>query len=254
MLWCARSDGVLVGLTFDREQQVIAWHRHPFSGGVVECVECIPSPDGTRDDLWLIVRYTVSGSTKRYIAYLEAEAEEGDDQADWAYSDMMLTYSGAPATTISGISHLEGKEVWVLADGARHPNCTVASGAITLQSAASVVQVGLPSPATLVPMDLEGGSQNGTAQGKTKRCHLMVLRVNNTLGGQAGPDASNLSEIKFRTPSVPMGSAPPPFTGDVEIEWPGDYAKTMQIRIVKDRPMPITIVAIMPQLVVQEGR
>jgi hypothetical protein len=254
VLWCVRSDGVLAGVTFDREQEVVAWHRHPFDGGIVECVECIPSPDGTRDDLWLIVRYTINGATKRYIAYLEAEAEEGDDQMAWAYSDMMLTYDSAAATTISGLDHLEGKEVWILADGARHPNRTVTAGAITLQRAASVAQIGLPSPGLLVPMDLEGGSQTGTAQGKTKRCHLMVLRVNNTLGGQAGPDASNLAEIKFRTPAVPMGSAPPPFTGDVEIEWPGDYAKTMQIRIVKDRPMPITVVAIMPQVVVQEGR
>ncbi|MGL4647762.1 MAG: hypothetical protein ACRC1H_00030, partial [Caldilineaceae bacterium] len=51
VLWCARTDGVLIGMTFDRVQDVVAWHRHPFEGGIVECVESIPSPDGSRDDL-----------------------------------------------------------------------------------------------------------------------------------------------------------------------------------------------------------
>ncbi|MEY2875306.1 MAG: hypothetical protein RLZZ373_2677 [Pseudomonadota bacterium] len=254
VLWCVRSDGVLAGMTFSREQEVFCWHRHLFDGGVVECVECIPSPDGTRDDLWLIVRYTINGSTKRYIAYLADDADEDTAQEDWKYADMMLTYDGAPATTISGLGHLEGEEVWVLADGARHPNRTVASGAITLQLAASVVQVGLPCDGILETMDLEGGSATGSAQGKTRRANVVTLRLYNSLGGRAGPDDDNLTEIRYRTPAVPMGSAPEPFTGDAEIEWPGDYEKTMQVVVVKDRPMPMTLVAVMPQLVVQDGR
>ena len=254
VLWCTRSDGVLAAMTFDRDQDVVAWHRHTFDGGLAECVESIPSPDGARDDLWVIVKYTIGGATRRYIAYLEAEAQEGDTQSGWAYSDMMLTYSGAAATTITGLDHLEGEEVWVLRDGARHPNCTVSGGSITLQIASEVVQVGLPCPAVLETMNIDGGSQSGTSQGKTKRVHAMTIRVDNSLGGMAGPDDANLTEMRYRTPSVPMGEAPPPFTGDVEMEWGGDYSKQMVVRIVKDRPMPMTVIAIMPQAVVQEGR
>jgi hypothetical protein len=254
ILWAARGDGVLIGMTFDRTQDVVAWHRHPFSGGIVECVETIPSPNGGRDDLWMIVRYTIDGSTKRYIAYLAEEAEDDTDQEDWAYSDMMLTYDGAAATTISGLGHLEGKEVWILADGARHPNRTVTAGEIELQRAASKVQIGLPSEGLIEPMDIDGGASAGTSQGKIKRCHLMTLRVYNSLGGTAGPTEDSLTEIRYRLPSVPMGSAPPPFTGDVEIEWPGDYSTSLRPVIKKDRPMPFTLIATMPQVVVTDGR
>lgn len=254
VVWAARSDGLLIGMTLDREQEVVAWHRHPFSGGVVECVECIPSPDGGRDDLWMIVRYTVSGATKRYIAYLADPDEDGQAQADWKYSDMLLTYSGASATVISGLGHLEGKEVWVLVNGARHPNRTVSGGSITLQLAGTKVQVGLPSPGTLTTMDIEGGNPTGTAQGKTKRAAVMTLRLYRSLGGMAGPTTTDLEEIRYRLPSVPMGSPPAPFTGDAEIEWPADYSTSMRVTVVKDRPMPLTLLAVMPQTDVQQGR
>jgi len=254
VVWAARSDGLMVGMTIDREQDVVAWHRHPFSGGAVECVECIPSPDGNRDDLWLIVRYTINGSTKRYIAYLAEPDDDQTDQADWIYSDMSLTYDGAPATTISGLDHLEGEAVWVLVDGARHPNRTVSGGSITLQLAGSKVVVGLPSPATLTTMNFEGGNPTGTAQGKTKRAHVMTLRLYRSLGGTAGPTPATVEEMAYRYPSVPMGSAPPPFTGDLDVEWPADYDKDMRVTVIKDRPMPMTLIAVMPQVDVQQGR
>lgn len=254
VVWMARSDGLLVGLTLDREQDVVAWHRHPFSGGIVECVECIPSPDSARDDLWLIVRYTIDGVTKRYVAYLADSDDENTDQEDWKYSDMLATYEGAAATTISGLDYLEGKEVWVLVDGARHPNRTVSSGAITLQIAGTKVHVGLPSPATLIPMDMDGGNPNGTAQGKTKRANLITFRLYRSLGGMAGPTAATAEEMRYRAPSVPMGSPPAPYTGDANVEWAGGYDTTMPIVVYKDRPMPVCLVAIMPQVNVESGR
>jgi hypothetical protein len=256
VVWGARSDGKLVALTFDREHDVVAWTRHPMTGASVECVETIPAPDGSRDDLWLIARYTIAGVTRRYVAYMGKEQDETDemDQADWCYSDMLLTYDGAPATTISGLGHLEGQAVWVLSDGARHPDRTVTGGQITLQRAASKVQVGLPCEGFLQPMDMEGGSGNGTSQGKTKRPNVMVIRVDNSLGGTAGRSEETLKEMKYRNTSVPMGSPPPAFTGDIEMEWDGDYEKSMPIVIKKDRPMPLTVVAVMPQALVSEGR
>lgn len=254
VIWAARADGMMIGLTLDREQDVVSWHRHPFEGGAVECVECIPSPDGARDDLWLIVRYTIDGTTRRYVAHLADPDEEDTEQNTWQYADMMATYNGAPATTISGLDYLEGKTVWVLVDGARHPNRTVTGGQITLQLPGSVVQVGLPSPAILTTMNFEGGNPTGTAQGKTKRAHLMTLRLYRSLGGRAGPAPTQTEEMQYRLPSVPMGSAAAPFTGDVDVEWPGDYDKAMRVTIIKDRPMPMCLVAVMPQVDVSSGR
>ncbi|HEY9029645.1 MAG TPA: hypothetical protein VIP05_35480, partial [Burkholderiaceae bacterium] len=252
--WFARADGTLVGLTLNREQDAVGWHRHPLTGGITEALACIPAPGGERDDLWVIVRYTINGVTRRYVAYLSDEDDDETDQVDWVYSDMAATYNGAPATTISGLGYLEGQLVWVWADGARHPDRTVTGGAITLQQASSVVTVGLPSPATLQPMDWEGGSGNGTGQGKVKRVHAMTFRVLRSVGATAGISLDNLKEVIFRDSTVPMGEGPPPFTGDAEMEWDGEYDKAMPIIIRKDRAAPLTVLAIMPQLQVSEGR
>lgn len=240
VLWACRSDGVMVALTFNREQDVVAWHRHP-TDGAVETVETTPSPDGSRDDLWLISRHTINGVTKRYVAHLEEEADALTAQEDWFYVDQGLTYDGAPASTISGLDHLEGKSVWVLADGAVHPNRTVSGGAITLQQAASVVQVGLPCVGLMETTELDP-----QRLGVTKRLHKLVVRLWNSMGGEAGPTEDKITELRYRYPSTPLGSAPPAFTGDVEIEWPGDYARKDTVTIIKNKPTPVNVVALFP--------
>jgi hypothetical protein len=257
IVWVVLSDGALRGFTFNREQYAEppfgGWHRHTIGGsGIVESVVCVPSPTNDRDDLWMIVRRTVNGNSVRYIEYMKAEYESGDDQEDSFYVDCGLTYDSTPATTISGLRHLEGKTVDVLADGATHPQRTVASGAITLQIAASVVQVGLPCPFKLATLRLEAGAQDGTAQGKTKRINRMVVRLLDTLGGSMGPSETTVDEILFRDGSDPMDSAPDIFTGDKEMPWPGGYEKEGYVWYVNDSPLPATIVAIMPQATTQD--
>ena len=250
IVWCARSDGALVAMTFNREQDVVAWHRHPMTDATVECVECIPSPGGRQDDIWIIAKYTINGVTKRYVAYMADIDEDGQstEQKDWAFADMCSTYSGAPATVISGLGYLEGKTVWLLVDGAFHPNRTVTGGAITLQLAGSKVLVGLPTPGYLETMQLNLAGDDGTAQGKIKRVHQVVVRILNSLRGKAGPSAGAAIRLEGRQPSVPMGQAPPAFTGDVQIDWPGDYDRKQTVLVVKDSAMPITVISVIPSV------
>jgi len=257
IIWVVLNDGALKGFTFNREQYAEppfgGWHRHTIGGdGIVESVVCVPSPTNDRDDLWMIVRRTVNGNSVRYIEYMKAEYENGDDQEDSFYVDCGLTYDSTAATTISGLRHLEGKTVDILADGATHPQRTVSGGAITLQLAASVVQVGLPCPFKLATLRLEAGAQDGTAQGKTKRINRLVVRLLDTLGGSMGPSETTVDEILFREGSDPMDSAPPIFTGDKEMPWPGGYEKEGYVWYVNDSPLPATIVAIMPQVTTQD--
>jgi hypothetical protein len=253
-LWAVRGDGYLLGFTFNKEQDVTGWHKHLIGGSfggsnaVVESVAVIPGPDRDRDDLWLIVKRTVNGATKRYVEYLEREYQAGDLQSSCFYVDSGATYSGAPATTISGLGYLEGQTVQVLADGAAHPDRVVTSGAITLQRSASVVQVGLPCPATVRTTRIEAGAGDGTAQGKTKRITKVVIRFYNTLGAKAGPDANHLDTLEFRTGSDLMDQAPPLFTGDKLMDWPGGYDFDGFVMVTQDQPLPMTVVAIMPQV------
>ncbi len=253
VVWCALADGALAGMTFNREQDVVAWHRHPLSDGIVECVESIPSPDGAQDDLWAIVRYTIDGVTRRYVAYLADIDDDGDNTAqdDWTFADMCSTYSGAATDTITGLDYLEGKEVWVLVNGAYHPNCTVTGGQITLQYATTAgqkVKVGLPNPGYLETMQLNLGGDDGAAQGKIKRVHQVVVRVQNTLRALAGPSEGAVKRLQGRQPSVPMGSAPPGFTGDIQIDWPGDYDRKQTVLVTRDSAMPVTVIAVIPSV------
>lgn len=254
VIWVVRSDGLLVGFTFNKEQYTDppfgGWHRHPLGGnGIVESIVTIPSPNNDRDDLWLIVRRTINGATKRYVEYLQAEYENGDAQEDAFYVDSGLTYNGAATTTISGLDHLEGETVNVLADGASHPNRTVSSGSITLQLPAEVVQIGLPCPAKLSTMRIEAGSMDGTSQGKTKRITGLTVRLLSTLGGHMGPTEDSLEELEFRSASDAMDSPPPIFTGDKSVSWRGGYETDGYIWYVNEQPMPVTIVSIMPKVV-----
>jgi len=253
IIWCSLNNGKLVGFTFNREQDVLGWHRHPIGGdGIVECMEVIPNPDGSQDDLWMIVRRTINGQTKRYIEYLEQDFTDESDIEDAFFVDSGLTYDGAPATTISGLGHLEGEEVSILVDGATHPRRTVTSGSVTLQRAGSKVQIGLPFETLLQTLRLEAGAADGTAQGKTKRITKVVVRFLATVGAQAGVNPADLDEIQFRSPSVPMDQAVPPFTGDKMVEWPGSYDFDGYMFISQPQPLPMTIVALMPQVITQD--
>jgi hypothetical protein len=259
LVWGVRNDGVLVGLTYERDQEVVGWHRHilggAYSGGnaVVESIASIPAPDGKYDELWLIVKRTINGSTKRYIEYMTAFDDSTIAQKDSFFVDCGLTYNGAPATTISGLDHLEGQTVQVLADGATHPDKTVASGAITLDRSASVVQVGLYSNADGKLMRPDAGSANGTAQGKIRRIDTVGFRFLRTLMFQYGPDFDHMDDIDFRTSDDVAGAAVPLFTGDkTYLSWPGDYDTDGYICFRQPYPLPCTLLMVAPQFVTQD--
>ena len=258
IIWCVRSDGQLIGLTYDQElgrSDVYGWHPHPMVNGFVESVESMPAPDGASDDLWMIVRRAVNGRTVRYVEWLEPPLNDEQPQTDAFYVDAGLSYRGAPVSTVSGLGHLEGQTVDVLVDGATHPQRVVTAGAVTLQRAGSVIHIGLPAPAKLATMRLNAGAADGTAQGKTQRVTNVVARLHRTLGGKLGPDESNLDTLQFRRPSNPMNQAIPLYTGDTEpVPWKGGYDTTARIWYVNDQPLPATVVALMPILHTQDDR
>jgi hypothetical protein len=255
IILAVRADGTLLSFTFDQGQEARAWARHEV--GAVEDVAVIPSPDGTRDDVWLSVRRTINGATRRYVEYLAAEFDTGDAQEDARYADCMLTYDGASATTLLGFDHLEGEEVGLLIDGASAPVATVTGGAIDLPRSGSVVQAGLAYRSSYLGARIDAGAADGTSQGKIKRITDCAFRVIDTLGGEAGPSLSNMDEIptlNYRLPSTPMDQAPALFSGDAFMSWPGGYETDGRIAYSTATLFPATLVAIMPQVVTEESR
>lgn len=149
---------------------------------------------------------------------------------------------------LTGLGHLEGQTVDVLADGAVHPQAIVAGGAVDLDRHASIASVGLPCPALLITGRLEAGSGDGTAQGKTKRVVKLYYRLLDTLGGKGGTSEGELDTLQFRSSSDLMDRPPATFSGDADILAPSGYEKDARIVYVNDQPLPATVVAIMPRL------
>lgn len=255
IIWALRGDGLLLAFTYNPKQDVFAWAQVPVGGAnaAVESILVLPAPTLDRSELWLIVRRTINGVTKRYVEYMERPFRAGDTQASAFYLDAGLTYSGAPATTISGLNHLEGQTVQILTDGATHPDRTVTGGAVTLQQPGSVVNVGLKCGCRLVTERIDAGAADGTAQGKTKRITKVVFRFYNSLGGQYGPEDGPYDDLLTRSGNDDMDVAPPLLTGDSDIlDWPEGYDMDGVVEYRNDQPLPVTVVAIMPQPVTQD--
>lgn len=256
VVWANTAEGVLLGLTYNREQDVTSWHPHWIGGavtggpayGVVESIQVVPTPDGNSEELWMIVRRTVNGVTKRYVEYLTQNWQPTDAINTAVFLDSSLEYSGAPTTTISGLDHLEGQTVSVLADGATHPDRVVVSGDITLQVPASVVQVGLNYRSIMTTMKIEAGATQGTSQGQKKKFGKVRFRFLGTVGAKYGIDGVQLDEIPFRDSSMPMDQAVVPFTGDKECQWPIGWEEAGRLTVIQEQPLPMTLIGIYPEM------
>ena len=243
IIWVTRANGTFVGLTYEKEQQVLAWHRHTLGGDtpVVEQMRSIPGASG--DDVWQVVSREIDGVTVRYHEVLTSDDIGSTDKADSRYLDCHLTYDGSATATVSGLWHLEGETVQVLADGAVHPDVTVANGKITLTRSASVVHVGYSYTAVLETCDLEAGAQMGTAHGQPKRVVRAKTKFYRTLGASVGREG-NMETIPFRSTSDVMGSSPSLFSGFKKVDFPAGWEDEAVVRVEHDLPLPCVVLAV----------
>ena len=251
ILWVRRGDGVLLGFTYYRDQDVTAWHRHTIAGtnAKVKSITVIPGIDDAFDTLYMIVERTINSATKQYVEFLEKDfrIDDGDTKDDQFYVDSGLTYSGGSTSSISGLDHLEGQTVAVLNNGAVEANKTVSSGAITLTNATTKCHVGLPFTAELESVNVEPKSQYGTTQGKRGRIDKAIFRLFETVGLKAGPTSSSVDVVPFRTTTSTM-SATEPKTGDYTFLMPATYTTENKLYVKSDTAQACTISAIMIQM------
>lgn len=109
IVWLLRNDGTLLGMTYDRDQTQLrtGWHQHVLGGQsdasgtqpIIEGIAAIPSPDGTRDDLWMVVQRWINGSVVRTIEYLTKIFEDIDLQQNAYHLDCGLTYNNPVSVT-----------------------------------------------------------------------------------------------------------------------------------------------------------
>ena len=151
-------------------------------------------------------------------------------------------------TAISGLSHLEGETVSILGNGAAQASKVVSSGAIVLDKASSIVHVGLGYTSELETQRIEDGSRDGTAQGKIKRIHEVILRLYRSLGIEVGRRDGTIDTIPFRNSSDPMDQATSLFSGDLRVDFADGYNREGTVYIRQQQPLPLSVRGIFAHL------
>ncbi len=250
IMWMGLQDGTLVACTIDRDQQPAVVAMMPCDvGGFCEWGEVIPTTD--RDELWMIVRRVINGSTVRYL-----------ERMDDTFTPFHPTVRTVPAyrcqvdcgvlvdnasgqTVFTGLGHLEGKQVDVVGDGAKLLRRTVASGQITIERASKRTLIGLPFASHAALLRPEIATPEGTIQGQPQRTGKMVVRLYESAGGVVEGVHGDLEPIPTRKFGAAVLNGPPElatqeFTVTMQGWERGDYAITLR----QTDPMPFHVLSV----------
>ena len=189
ILWCVLNDGSVAALTYEREQQVIGWSKHDTNGKVISC--CV-LPDGEADKVYWAVR-------RGPQVYLEEMTPRGfaGIECSW-FVDCGIRIIADSIETVSGLDHLEGFQVQILADGAVQRPKTVENGTVELDAPASLVTIGLPYESLLSPMPIEVELQNGQSILRKKAIGTLRIRMYDSVGGEAKCGSDTYQQIISR--------------------------------------------------------
>jgi len=263
VLWMARRDGALVSMSYDKDQEITGWAQHSLGGysdsantlePQIESIAVIPSPDVSRDDLWITVKRYINGAVFRSVELMTKYWENGDSVQDAFFVDCGAIYDGAATTTITGLTWLKGQTVSVLANGAVHPDCVVnSSGVITLSRSSTHAMVGLKYQSVGKTLRIEAGGGDGSAQGKLKRIHRVIFRMFQTVGMDVQASGQPGYPEPFRSSADLMDNPVNLYTGDKRWSWGGTYDLEGQVSWSQDDPLPNNILMLAAQLDTQDG-
>lgn len=265
IIWCTRSDGALLGLTYQREHKVVGWHRH-YTDGAFQAVCCIPG-QSREDEVWVIVQRVIGGVYKFYLEKMAPRPIRGTSPVGLCYADSYVSYPSGyytnPMTntstaiaTISGLGHLEGEEVSVLADGLVHPPVTVENGTITLNDTYTNVIIGLPYETKITPHLPDISISTGTTLGRTQRITKLDIDLYKTLGGIiARTDADNgvfEEELLYREESDTVNTPAPLFTGWKLFDFFEGFNTKPTYSLIQRQPLPLTVRCVVDTIEVYE--
>lgn len=250
---CLRSDGTVALLILDPAEDVKCWVEVE-TDGLVEDVFVMPSvPGEIEDKVYYLVNRTVDGATVRYLERwaLESECVGG---ALNKQADSFILYSGVAASTITGLSHLEGEEVVVWADGVDlspgvgddQTTYTVDGGQITLGVSVEEAVIGLPYSSTYKSTKLAYGAQMGTALTQRKRVdHIgLILADTHAKGIQYGSDEDNLDDLpEYEDGTAVDEDAIHEAYDKDSVEFSGTYDTDARIVLKGYAPRPVTVLA-----------
>jgi len=196
---------------------------------------CTSVAEGNEDALYVIVKRTVNARTVRLHTRLFARPDAA------FFVDCGVTYHGKPTRKLTGLHHLEGKTVSLLADGAVMPTGIVANGTVILEHPARHIQVGLPITADLqtLPLALQ---MEALGQGHTKNINQVALRVHESAGIFVGPTFARLTEVKQRT-TEPYGISPALKSAELPVAISPAWQRDGALCVRQSDPLPLTILS-----------
>lgn len=153
--------------------------------------------------------------------------------------------------TVTGLNHLEGKEVAISVDGGPHAPRTVSSGTITLDESAygETIHVGLPYTARIKTMNI----MSAVTEALKGRIHAARIRFIQTTQARVGREENSLIELIFRSSSALYGQPAQLFTGEKKIEIASTYGDDQRVVIESDQPSALTVAVILPETGVYAG-
>lgn len=260
LLWCLLADGTLASLTHAPRDQVNAWHRHAMQDGKVLSIASVPEPGG--DTLYLVTERTgPDGITRRRVERMADRWKPARGETD-ARRAMLLDAArsrmGANAVTaLSGLDHLEGRTVHVMADGAAIPPRMVTGGAIQLDQPARIIHAGLPVAYYHETTDIDTGGPIGTGQARNKSLAGLEVLVYATIGASIqvvvdGKPSGRPTPIPSRQAQDPMDTAPQLVKEWVPVDIANARGKSLRLRIQGQDALPATILCLAIQTDVNE--
>jgi len=241
IIWAWDTAGRAIGFTYERQQQVYGMQRHDF-GGVVECLADLPG--ATSDEVWMIVKRTINGQVKRYIEIMQRPFLGGQIEDAW-HLDCAALYSGASANTIAGLSHLEGQDVIMYADGTDYP-ATVSGGEVSLPNSqtAGKVLVGLDVRAKAKTLPYPINAQDGSGLGRKMQIDDCKIAVMETGTLKVGDEATHLDELVYYRAGDPAGKPAPLRSGVLEQSIETRWEAGGKLTLVAQGGKPSTVLAI----------
>lgn len=244
LVYAVRDDGAMLVCTLIRDQEMLAWSEWT-TDGEYESVACVP--EGTEDGVYVVVARSVNGSTVRYVERLSSRVFDEDTDATTEVNclDCAKAYTRAAATAVTGLSHLEAKEVYALADGAVQGPFTVTGGAIDLNVAAAEVTVGLRYRCLL--QKLPPAVQGSELRTKTKGVSHLAVEFEASRGFKVGPSEDKLYEWQQRQVSDNFDALALQ-TGIVRQAVGSGFDLDACVCVVQDDPLPLTVLAVTMEL------
>lgn len=237
IVWAVMDDGSMLGLTYMREHEVWGWHQHE-TQGEFEWVSAVN--EAAEDAVYVVVKRTIGGEEKRYIERLHSRSM--DVVKDAFFVDSGLSYSGILTRHITGLDHLEGKEVAILADGNVIRGQTVEDGMVDMTIEVTNAHIGLGYTSDIETLE----PPIGRANGMTKSVSNVIVSVLQTRGIWIGQSEDNLTEYKQRRDENwdhPIDL----YDGDFEVYLMGGWEESGSVFIRQSDPLPATITAVIPE-------